>query len=115
VVDGYEVEARGQRAAFERFAACAGWLTERLGVDPLRGRHHLIPVLDQIYASEIDAEVSNDGRAFGAKLGDPWNGYAYEISGLADFVDVVAWLDRTIRRRYPRSAYAVSRGGAGTS
>lgn len=62
-------------------------------------------VIDRLYASEINWEVSTFWDAgYEVKLGDHMNGYVAEAN-IALWSDVVDWLDRQARVHYPDSTY----------
>jgi hypothetical protein len=77
-------------------------------------------ILDDLFASEINAEISwlwygrTDGRlrrrGIDVKLGDPLNGYA-AIGKASTMADAAGWLKDRACQQYPDSEFARKYGG----
>jgi hypothetical protein len=67
----------------------------------------LASLLEALHASEINGEISwfYDG-AWGAKIGDPWNGFKAEATTLASLPEAARWLRDKALALYPDSEFA---------
>lgn len=70
---------------------------------------NFMDIPQRLYSSEINFSVSCfwDGR-FDVKLGDDMNGFKAEAN-LDTYVEVLAWLDKEARLKYPNSFYATGK------
>jgi len=64
-----------------------------------------------LHASEINGEISwFYDNVWGAKIGDPWNGYRAEKDGLLSLGEAAEWLRSKAIELYPNSEFAKAPG-----
>ena len=84
------------------------------------GRINVEAILDDLFASEINAEISwlwygriagrLRRRGIDVKLGDPLNGYA-AVGKASTMADAAGWLKDRACQQYPDSKFARKYGG----